>query len=192
MHWQQHSVHDKYDKCLTTDFWCHSSWNSDLPYVNLTNRSTFFISNFTKLTLSLANKQQLKFKLPLAVFVRKKFSLLFILFFFCLSIKLFCLAACTNGLIYKNTNKTKMFRNTIRANNKMHVILNFYFPQVALPIATKCHVQVFSGTLFTNSTTNLAVKHYFYQLILSLALQCLWFSSSEDPNSCNHNLTFHY
>ena len=107
-------------------------------------------------------------------------------------VKLFCLAACTNGLIYKNTNKTKMFRNTIRANNKMHVILNFYFPQVALPIATKCHVQVFSGTLFTNSTTNLAVKHYFYQLILSLALQCLWFSSSEDPNSWNHHLTFHY
>ena len=54
-----------------------------------------------------------------------------------------------------------MFRNTIRANRKMHVILNFYFTQVTLPIATKCHVKVFPGTLFTNSTTNLAVKTLF-------------------------------
>ena len=36
------------------------------------------------------------------------------------------------------------------ANTKMHVILNFYFLQVTLPIATKCYVKVFSGTLFTN------------------------------------------
>ena len=67
----------------------------------------------------------------------------------------------TNGPMYKNTNKTKMLRNTIRANRKMDVILNFYFPQFTLPITTKCHVKGFPGTLFTNWTRNLAVKILF-------------------------------
>ena len=65
-------------------------------------------------------------------------------------IKFFCLVEMV--MIYENTYKTNMFKNI------MHVILNSYFLPVTLPIATKCHVKVFSGALFTNWTTNLVGK----------------------------------
>jgi len=99
---------------------------------NFNQQVSVFRYTIYKATVDLTSKQLLKFRLPLAfVFNKDSVYFLYSFHFLCYSIdsqrigkisNRKALLSCKQGLIYENTNKTKMFRNRISANKEMHVI----------------------------------------------------------------------